>query len=93
MLKIPSRPVNTPFYELLQLEGAPIGHSLLEVEGIYAGYKDSIVLNEVSLHLDPGEIICIIGPNGAGKSTLFKALYGFIGKKWIWGWIWNLIKR
>jgi ABC-type branched-subunit amino acid transport system ATPase component len=51
---------------------------LLEVKEIYAGYQDFDILEGVSLHVNPGEIVCVIGPNGAGKSTVFKALYGFI---------------
>ncbi len=51
---------------------------LLEVEDIYAGYQGFDILKGVSLHVNPGEIVCVIGPNGAGKSTVFKALYGFI---------------
>jgi len=51
---------------------------LLEVQDIYAGYTDYDVLKGVSLHVKPGEIVCVIGPNGAGKSTVFKALYGFL---------------
>jgi ABC-type branched-subunit amino acid transport system ATPase component len=54
------------------------GRPLLEVEDIYAGYHDTNILRGVSLHVKPGEIVCVIGPNGAGKSTVFKALYGFI---------------
>jgi ABC-type branched-subunit amino acid transport system ATPase component len=55
------------------------GRPLLEVEDIYAGYQGFDILKGVSLHVNPGEIVCVIGPNGAGKSTVFKALYGFIG--------------
>lgn len=52
---------------------------LLEVHDIYAGYQQDLdILKGVSLHVKPGEIVCVIGPNGAGKSTIFKALYGFI---------------
>lgn len=51
---------------------------LLEVQDIYAGYQDFDILKGMSLHVKPGEIVCVIGPNGAGKSTVFKALYGFI---------------
>jgi len=52
---------------------------LLEVHDIYSGYQaDFDVLRGVSLHVKPGEIVCVIGPNGAGKSTVFKALYGFL---------------
>ncbi len=52
---------------------------LLEVHDIYAGYQqDYDILKGVSLHVKPGEIVCVIGPNGAGKSTVFKTLYGFL---------------
>jgi ABC-type branched-subunit amino acid transport system ATPase component len=52
---------------------------LLEVQDVYAAYTaGSDILKGVSLHVKPGEIVCVIGPNGAGKSTVFKALYGFL---------------
>lgn len=55
------------------------GRPLLEVQDIYSGYiQDYDILKGVSLHVKPGEIVCVIGPNGAGKSTVFKALYGFL---------------
>ena len=55
------------------------GRPLLEVQDIYSGYTPEIdILKGVSLHVKPGEIVCVIGPNGAGKSTVFKALYGFL---------------
>ena len=38
---------------------------------------DSVVANDdVSLHLNKGEILAIVGENGAGKSTIMKILYG-----------------
>ena len=56
------------------------GRPLLEVQDIYSGYVPEFdILKGVSLHVKPGEIVCVIGPNGAGKSTVFKALYGFLG--------------
>ncbi len=35
-------------------------------------------LSEVSLHVEPGEVLGVIGPNGAGKTTLFNVCCGFI---------------
>jgi len=52
--------------------------TLLQVEDVYAGYLDFDILKGVTLHVDPGEIVCVIGPNGAGKSTVFKTIYGFV---------------
>jgi ABC-type branched-subunit amino acid transport system ATPase component len=65
------------------------GQALLRVQDVCAGYQGFDILNGVSLHVNPGEIVCVIGPNGAGKSTVFKAIYGFIkvrlGQVWFDG--------
>lgn len=53
----------------------------LVVENLCAGYGDTQVLWDLSLHVDPGEIVALIGSNGAGKSTLLGAISG-IGKTW-----------
>ncbi len=47
---------------------------MLVVEALTAGYGDALVLNNVSLRLEAGEIVCVIGPNGAGKTTLVNAV-------------------
>jgi branched-chain amino acid transport system ATP-binding protein len=52
--------------------------TLLEIDGVEAGYGDTTVLHGVSVRADAGELVCIVGPNGAGKSTLLKAVYGLV---------------
>ncbi len=52
--------------------------SALEASGLSAGYGDIPVLNDVSLNVCEGEIVCILGPNGAGKSTVLKTVMGYV---------------
>jgi branched-chain amino acid transport system ATP-binding protein len=48
------------------------------VDGLSAGYGDTQVLWDVSLRIEPGEIIALIGSNGAGKSSLLGAISGIV---------------
>jgi branched-chain amino acid transport system ATP-binding protein len=50
----------------------------LMLDAVSAGYGRVQVLHEVSLSVEPGEVIALIGPNGAGKSTLLRAATGMI---------------
>lgn len=53
------------------------GKVLLEVSNLSFGYTaDKKLINNFSLSVYPGEIVCIIGANGMGKSTLMKLLTG-----------------
>jgi len=51
---------------------------LLEVDHLDAGYRRLQVLHQVSLSVDPGELVALVGSNGAGKSTLLKAVSGIL---------------
>jgi len=48
----------------------------LEVEALSFAYTERPVLDGVTLHAAPGEVVGLLGPNGSGKSTLIKALTG-----------------
>ena len=50
--------------------------SLLQADGIRFAYGRSLVLEDVSLDVAPGEFVALVGPNGSGKSTLLKVLLG-----------------
>jgi branched-chain amino acid transport system ATP-binding protein len=54
--------------------------SLLQVDGLQAGYGQAEVLHGISLAVDPGEVVVILGANGAGKTTTMRAVSGLIGR-------------
>ena len=49
---------------------------LLELRKVSLSFGGLAVLQELDLHVDPGEIVSVIGPNGAGKTTLFNLITG-----------------
>jgi branched-chain amino acid transport system ATP-binding protein len=51
---------------------------MLSVKGISVYYGAIQALNDVSIEVDPGEIVAIIGSNGAGKSTLLRTISGLL---------------
>ena len=53
-----------------------MGEPILEIDNIKVRYSGLPVLHGVSLHVDPGETVCVVGANGAGKSTLLRAVMG-----------------
>ncbi|MDE6242337.1 MAG: amino acid ABC transporter ATP-binding protein [Anaeroplasmataceae bacterium] len=47
---------------------------MLKVDSISVAYKENMVLENVSLEIHKGDILCIIGPSGSGKSTLIRTM-------------------
>jgi branched-chain amino acid transport system ATP-binding protein len=49
---------------------------LLEVRGLSKRFGGFVALDNVDIHLDPGERLGLIGPNGSGKTTLINCISG-----------------
>lgn len=52
--------------------------SLIEARGVGVRFGRSVILQDVDLVLNAGEIVTIVGPNGSGKSSLLRALIGAV---------------
>lgn len=56
------------------MSGQPV--SALRAEGITKAYDGRVIIQDVNLHLEQGELVCLLGVSGAGKTTLFHSLSG-----------------
>ena len=50
--------------------------AMLEARDIHVRFGDRVVLEDISLSVEPGEFHGVMGPNGAGKTTFFNVLTG-----------------
>lgn len=55
-----------------------MGHSGIIVENVYKSFGKETVLEDVSLSIEPGEIVGVVGNNGSGKTVLMKCICGFL---------------
>ncbi len=53
-------------------------NALLHTEGLVKAFKKRVVVREVSIALDAGEVVGLLGPNGAGKTTTFSMIVGLL---------------
>ena len=56
--------------------GLPASRTVLQIEGVTAGYQDQPVIRDFSLNLTGPERVAITGPNGSGKTTLLALIIG-----------------
>ena len=52
--------------------------SVLKAEHLKKAYKSRVVVKDVSLEVNSGEVVGLLGPNGAGKTTCFYMIVGLV---------------
>jgi lipopolysaccharide export system ATP-binding protein len=60
------------------LKPEKISFMQLRAEHLFKKYKNRLVVNDVSVEVNQGEIVGLLGPNGAGKTTSFYMIVGLI---------------
>jgi lipopolysaccharide export system ATP-binding protein len=53
-------------------------NALLATQNLVKQYRGRRVVNQVSVHVNAGEIVGLLGPNGAGKTTTFNMVVGVV---------------
>jgi branched-chain amino acid transport system ATP-binding protein len=64
-----------------------MAETLLELEGVRAGYGEAVVIDEIGFALREGDALTVLGRNGMGKTTLILTLMGhtkFLGGRMSW---------
>ncbi len=51
---------------------------LLEIAHLTVRYEKAVLINDLNLSVDQGELVSLVGPNGAGKSTTLRAISGLV---------------
>ena len=52
--------------------------SVLRADGLRKQYKKRVVVSDVSLQVESGQVVGLLGPNGAGKTTCFYMIVGLV---------------
>jgi ABC-2 type transport system ATP-binding protein len=54
------------------------GHDGLRVEGLRVEFAGVVAVDDVSLRVEPGQVVGFLGPNGSGKTTTMRAILGLL---------------
>ena len=51
---------------------------MIQISHISKSFDRQAVLNDISLRIPRGQIVCLLGPSGSGKTTLIRIILGAI---------------
>ncbi len=51
--------------------------TLLDIKDIECRYQRQVIVNDLTFHVNKGNIACLLGPSGCGKTTVLRAIAGF----------------
>ncbi len=71
-----SRPDRINGEHFALMAGPPV--PAIECSGLHKAYGGVVALDDVTIHLDAGEVLGVVGANGAGKTTLLNVLTGVV---------------
>jgi NitT/TauT family transport system ATP-binding protein len=49
---------------------------VLEIRDLHMAYGDSVAVDDITMDVQDGELVCVVGPSGAGKTTLLRCIAG-----------------
>ena len=50
----------------------------VELKGLTKRYGEAVAVDDVSLRVEHGQLVCLLGPSGCGKTTTLRLIAGFI---------------
>ena len=50
----------------------------VELRGLTKRYGPTAVVDDISLHIEHGSLVCLLGPSGCGKTTTLRLIAGFV---------------
>jgi len=73
-----------------ETQAGPAATRVLEISGLVVAYGSVVAVDNVSFHVNAGEVVGLLGPNGAGKTSILSAVEGLVipraGRVEVAGW-------